>query len=200
MSVVNGPRLTTDRDLRRALRRELVRSIDPDTLLLEELGLRHGSVRLDLAVLNGSLDGYELKSDRDTLARLPNQITMFDSVCDHITLVTSPRHLQKAFELLPRWWGVKVAIPRKCHLPLLCDLRAVSPNPRQEALAVAKLLWRDEVLGLLETAGVADGVRSKPRCVLYERLAQILDLPSLKNAVYTALKKRPSWSPALQQT
>ena len=37
----------------------------PHTLVLNELGLRHGKCRADIAVVNGSLTGYEIKSDDD---------------------------------------------------------------------------------------------------------------------------------------
>jgi hypothetical protein len=44
---------------------------DQDTRIVEEMGVWSGSVRIDIAIINGHLSGYELKSDRDTLERLP---------------------------------------------------------------------------------------------------------------------------------
>ncbi len=46
---------------------------DPETVILDELGICRGRVRIDLTVVNGLLHGYEIKSDRDTLARLATQ-------------------------------------------------------------------------------------------------------------------------------
>jgi hypothetical protein len=46
---------------------------DPETIILDELGLRHGAARVDIVVVNGNLIGFELKSDRDDLRRLPKQ-------------------------------------------------------------------------------------------------------------------------------
>src|SRR5690242_17854466 len=64
-----------DRDVRKALKSKLLREhiADPRTLVLDELGLRHGACRVDIAVVNGSMHGYEIKSDSDTLERLPSQ-------------------------------------------------------------------------------------------------------------------------------
>src|SRR5687768_7337045 len=51
-----------DRDIRVALwcRLEAEHSDDPDTLMLDELSLWHGSTRIDLAVINGEIQGYEV--------------------------------------------------------------------------------------------------------------------------------------------
>ena len=44
-----------------------------DTIVLDELGLCHGDVRIDVASVNGELSGYEIKRHADTLARRPKQ-------------------------------------------------------------------------------------------------------------------------------
>jgi hypothetical protein len=41
-------------------------SCDLDTRVVEEMGIWAGSVRVDIAVINGEFHGFELKSDRDT--------------------------------------------------------------------------------------------------------------------------------------
>ena len=69
---------TTDHQIRTALRRHLLQQhIDNhDTLILDELGVRHGTARIDIVVINGVMHGYEIKSDRDTLNRLPEKIRL----------------------------------------------------------------------------------------------------------------------------
>ncbi len=47
---------------------------DPSTLIVDELGIRQGAARIDVTVINGVIHGYELKSDCDTLNRLPSQV------------------------------------------------------------------------------------------------------------------------------
>ena len=47
----------------------------PDTIFLEEFALYGGTNRADLAAFNGVSHGYEIKSDRDTLLRLPHHLT-----------------------------------------------------------------------------------------------------------------------------
>jgi hypothetical protein len=48
--------------------------------MLDEFGLEHGEVRVDVAVINGELHGYEIKSERDTLERLPRQVKAYSAV------------------------------------------------------------------------------------------------------------------------
>ena len=50
---------------------------DTETVLFDEFAVAHGSSRIDLAIVNGELHGIELKSDDDTLTRLPEQVKSF---------------------------------------------------------------------------------------------------------------------------
>ena len=78
-----------DAEIRPALREHLLRrhASETDTVLIEELGLRRSHVRVDLAVVNGSLHGFEIKSDRDSLRRLARQVDLYSQVLDRATLV-----------------------------------------------------------------------------------------------------------------
>jgi hypothetical protein len=69
-------RETTDFDIRLALHAKRLRRLKthPNTLVIDELGLAHAKSRIDVAVINGCIHGYEIKSDKDTLDRLSKQI------------------------------------------------------------------------------------------------------------------------------
>src|SRR4051812_23970522 len=82
----------------------------PDTLVLNELGLRHGEYRADIAVINGTLAGYEIKSDNDSLVRLVKQVQAYDAVFDRASVVVGPRHARTVTSRLPPSWGIYV-----CH-------------------------------------------------------------------------------------
>jgi hypothetical protein len=97
-----------DIDIRRALRLEMLRlhGDESDTRIVEELGLCQGIARVDLAVVNGSVHGYEIKSEHDTLARLPSQTDVYNRALDFVTIVTAPAHAEKIGDIVPPWWGV----------------------------------------------------------------------------------------------
>ena len=59
---------------------------EPNTVFLEELGLCQGDARVDYAVINGAMNGYEIKSDRDKLVRLPHRLTHTECASIHSPL------------------------------------------------------------------------------------------------------------------
>jgi hypothetical protein len=189
--------LMNDTQIRIATRRSLYvqHNHDPDTVIFDELAVRHGSSRIDLAVVNGELHGLELKSDEDTLARLPEQAESFARVFDRVTLVVEERHVRAAVDLVPDWWGVRVASKESGRVRF-CDLKHAMRNPSPDPIAIAALLWREEALHFLEELGIADGVRSKPRAEIYARLVANTDVDVLCERVRMCLRQRLNWRSA----
>ena len=187
---------TSDKAIRSALRENLQKIYESDSTvkIIEELGLAHGEARIDLAVVNGSIHGYELKSDLDTLRRLPEQMRIYNSILDYVTLVVGKNHLLDAFNIIPEWWGVTIAkFPSSGDKISFCNIRDADENPQKNSVAIANLLWREEALHILEEKGVAEGIRSKSRQVLYERLAEVLNQNELGAQVRKYLSTREGW-------
>ncbi len=187
--------LTNDIQIRKTLKQNLVAAFrtDPDTLILEELGLRHGATRVDIVVVNGCLHGFEVKSDRDSLKRLPRQVRMYGEILDYVTLVVGQRHADKAKRTIPNWWGIQVADRGQDGEVRLQEVRQPLENPNPDRLAIAKLLWRDEAINFLEEIGAADGMRSKPRRFVYSRLAEVAEIDTIRAYVRERLKSRKDW-------
>ena len=137
-----------DLDIRHSLHAEVARrhAGEPDTLILDELALCQGQARVDLAVVNGSLNGYEIKSERDTLHRLPGQLDVYGRALDFVTVVVAASHVAAVRNSVPSWWGIWVATGSAGSVKLK-ETRQPRPNPAVEGVAVAQLLWRDEVTG-----------------------------------------------------
>lgn len=183
-----------DADVRAAVRRKLEAEHlgDPDTLIVDEMGVWSGTVRIDIAVINGEICGYELKSDRDTLTRLPLQADVYSRVFDKVTLVVGERHAQKARALIPKWWGVTLARVRGGELKLIDDRKPRS-NPARDPYLVAELLTKEEAIAVLVEHGLADGWRSKKVREIHQRLATELPLATLSERVRTTLRARQDW-------
>ncbi len=186
-----------DRDIRSALRQHLLSIHDqpPDTLILNELGLCSGAARVDVAVVNGSLNGYEIKSARDTLERLPGQAEIYGRTLDSVTVVASGSHLGKIKGMVPRWWGIMEAVAGPKGV-VLSEIRSAKTNPAIEVLSVVQLLWREEALSILKDLGLDKGMHSKPRRVLWETIARALSRRQLRETVRRCLKSRPNWRSA----
>jgi hypothetical protein len=162
--------------------------------VIEELGLAHGTARVDMVVVNGLIHGYELKSDLDTLQRLPEQMKVYNSVLDRMTLVVGKKHLHDAIKLVPDWWGITIAkMPGRNGEVSLLVLREAQNNPDKDSLAIAQLLWRNEALSILEELESADGFRSKSRDVIYRKLVEAIDQQSLCDRVRDRLFNRQGW-------
>lgn len=192
---------TNDSLIRTALKRYFAKIYKEytDVKIIEELGIIHGAVRVDMAVVNGTIHGYELKSDLDTLRRLPEQMKIYNAVLDRITLVVGRNHLYEAIKFIPDWWGIMIAkIINTSGTVTLYNIREAEENPQQDCAAVATLLWREEALNILEGMNKAEGVRSKTKKVIYERLAEVLDVKALRAKVSEILCSRSSWRSEIQ--
>ncbi len=186
---------TSDKLIRTALKEKLgfEHKDDPKLKIIEELGIKHGTARVDIAVVNGVLHGYEIKSDLDTLQRLPEQMNIYNSVFTQMTIVVGKIHLYEAINAVPDWWGITVAKIDTDNSVVFNCIREAGKNLNQDSVSVARLLWRDEALQILEGAGEAYGLRSKPRRNIYEKLATVFDRQVLEDKVRETIFIREAW-------
>lgn len=184
-----------DIDVRRALHKKVLREHrdEPDTLVLDELGLCNGDARVDVAVINGEIRGYEIKSEKDTLVRLPHQVEVYNSTLDRVVLVVFEGHLEKALPVIPTWWGVKTVRSGPRGAIHFEEIRRPLPNPAIDIRSLVTLLWKDEVLSELERMGQIRGLRNKPKRALYDRLADALSVDEIRCLVRRRLKERERW-------
>lgn len=183
-----------DLEIREALHERLRRrhSGDPNTRVVDEMAVLRGECRIDVAVINGRLEGFEIKSARDSLDRLPRQAAAYGRVFDRLTMVCAERHLCNVLATLPEWWGVEVAQEGEEAVRIVQE-RPAKVNREVESRAIAQLLWRGEALAALEELGLARGLRSKPRKVLWAELAEALPPNKLRAVARDRLRARRSW-------
>lgn len=189
-----------DIDIRKALLKSFQKQYrkDKDTLIVQELGLCQGNARIDLAIVNGLIHGCEIKSDRDTLNRLPGQQDIYNRVLDCVTVVAGSRHLSKIEKLVPNWWGVSEAKYKNNKLTII-KVRPRKKNTTVEPSALVQLLWRDEALSILMQRNLHEGVVSKPRGIIWGRLVEHLSLDELRFEVRKRIKGRQYWRPVQKQ-
>lgn len=177
-----------DAEVRELLKRHLVSDHGGATaVILDELGLCQGNVRVDVAAVNGELSGFEIKSPADRLTRWPRQCRVYSKVVDRAWLVAPEKTLTAADA--PSWWGLVIVVQTATLLGLRV-VRDAQPNPRVDAYSLARLLWRDEAIRILDEHALARGFRTKPRRVIWRRLANDVPLDNLRRAVRGALKVR----------
>jgi hypothetical protein len=184
-----------DRDIRRALHATELAPFqaDGESVILDEFGICEGGNRVDIAVVNGALHGWEIKSERDTLARLPGQMEAYGRVFDTVTIVVASSHVRHVEEMVPPWWGILQAGYDASSTIHLRTVRPGGLNAGRDAYAIAQLLWRDEVIHLLRERGVRGKELKAMRRVLYGRLTELYPLPELAERVRGLIKARGVW-------
>ncbi len=185
-----------DCNMRRALIESLVKVPEfnnDDTFLINELDICGGISRADVAIVNGQIHGYEIKSPQDNLERLPSQVPSYNQVFDTMTLVTCEKHLAKARQIIPRWWGIFCICKTKNGLSLKIKRRPKS-NKKVNAFQLAQLLWKNELIELIcENTDTCKGLSSKSRYKLASFAAQNISLDIINDFVRFALKHRQDW-------
>src|SRR5262245_54342217 len=137
---------SSDSDIRAALHRKKFKSFHgrTDTLIVDELGLVHAKARIDIAVINGCIHGFEIKSAADTLARLPVQLRLYGECLELLTIVCAGKHVAQVRKIAPRWCGIlEAAVGPRGGIDFI-TIRAPKQNPGVKAYKLAHLLWRPE--------------------------------------------------------
>ena len=108
---------------------------------------RAGPCKVDVAILNGTSTAYEIKSERDRLDRLPDQLQAYLRMFAQVYVVTGQNHHDAVLRIAPNEVGVLILTDRyQLHTvrSALCD-----PN-RLDASLVFDSLRSDEIRRILE--------------------------------------------------
>ena len=188
-------RPTTDIDIRQALHRKTLRAYHrrADTLVIDELGLAHAKARIDVAVINGCVHGFEIKSAADSLTRLPLQLALYEECLEKLTIVCAAKHIEGVRNLVPRWCGILVAEQGPRGGIEFVSLREARRNSGVVAHRLAHLLWRPEAVALLARMNVPPEVLRAPRKTLYESLATHFSIEEITAYIKDSMAARPDW-------
>jgi hypothetical protein len=179
--------MITEAVVRHSLREEMLALAPATAEAIYEFWVPRSHERADVAVIGTTIDGFEIKTERDTLKRLPRQAEAYTRVFDHCFAVVAHRHVEKAIEMLPPWWGVLVIGVDAA--PSFSLVREADPNDGVDPETLVRLLWRDEALAALCGLGAPADPRAG-RSRMWDQLLGLLDLDSLKAIVRDALLRR----------
>lgn len=193
-------RESSDQEIRNALHRKILKRYhnDPDVIVINELGLAHGRHRIDIAVLNGFIHGYEIKSSKDTLARLPQQFAEYRRSLEKISIVSAPNHIDALMETAPNWCGLVLAEKGSKGAIHFSTIRSPKLNPAVEFSAMAHLLWRKEAIVLLNKLGANKNELKGSKRKLYENLSELISHRELSGYIKNFFMRRNNWRVDLQ--
>ncbi|MHA6332660.1 sce7726 family protein [Qipengyuania sp. CAU 1752] len=113
---------------------------------------RIGPCKADLVILNGTGTVYEIKSERDSLCRLNDQIHAYSRVFAKVNVIVGKNHLKAVEKCVPKHVGIQVLSDRY----QISSMREAEENAsRTEAAAIFDAITLQEAKVILGRAGVS---------------------------------------------
>lgn len=191
-----------DLEIRRYFHKKKLRHYHecPNTLVIDELGVAHGKNRADIAVLNGTIHGFEIKSSKDTLSRLPEQINEYSRCFEKVSIIAAPNHIERLKLMLPSWCGLILATKGAKGAITFKTIRRAQKNPKIEIYAMAHFLWRKEIIEILTQLGESENNLKLSREKLYKLLPESTTTKQLTKLIKAKFMSRTAWRSAALQT
>jgi len=111
---------------------------------------RVGECKADLAILNGTSTAYEVKSERDSLARLERQLEAYSKVFARVNVVAAENHVSAIRAITPDHVGIMV-VGRRFQLSI--DREATDRTHELSVGAIFDSLRTDEARRILVSLG-----------------------------------------------
>jgi hypothetical protein len=160
-----------------------------DAVIINEMVVANWSRRADIAIANGRLYAFEIKSSFDNLKRLPGQVDLFSSYFDKVTVVAASKFVPKILETYPTEIGVLEVIDQSGSAKIR-QARAGRLNETRDPLVLSDFLTKAELSKLLRSEGIAAPPNSTRRALV--ELIYRLPSSSIKKYVLSKIKEKYS--------
>lgn len=177
-------------DVKKAFLRYLVgsRHWRSDPVPASEMVVESWRGRVDMALFNGHLHAFEIKSDADKLDRLPDQIRRMIRHFDNVGVVCGDRHLDKVVAVVDEVGEGRVGIYRVAPDGTVRQKRPSRIVAVKEPSALASFLVREDIEAAFER-GRVPFQKEEYAYILRQRVTEIR--PSiLRSVAMASLKAR----------
>ncbi|KQR32109.1 hypothetical protein ASF91_11005 [Rhizobium sp. Leaf155] len=161
--------------------------IDEDTVIISEMPVASLPRRADLVVANGSLLGFEIKSDGDKTARLAGQIEAYQKSFEGVVVVAAAKHLDVILASVPDTVGVFVIDDGEDGATTARMIRKPHIRKLDMDASIRQMSARD-LHRLARQHGVASSSETD-RFTLEQRV-RLLPISTVRKASLTAIKQR----------
>ncbi|MFB2760628.1 sce7726 family protein [Shewanella xiamenensis] len=182
-----------DKDIRQALKQFLLGRKPAPLKIIDELKVNNGLARADLVAAYKTLHCFEIKSDKDTVARLGNQIDNYDLCFEKVTLVTTEKLLSSAKDILPEHWGIMLAIKQNDNVCFRYQRKATR-NPNFSADIALLSLWKDELIEMDSILGASPLPKKARREFIANKISNESSRDSVSQALSQALSLRSKFT------
>ncbi len=153
-----------------------------------------GKSRADaILVRENRIVGFEIKSDKDNLLRLENQMKDYTRFCDECYIVTGDKHLEEIPLVVPEFYGIIRIYLDEDEQARLEVVREAAKDPKESKRRKIKhqmsLLWRDEITMIAKANKVKPiSKKSKPKIAMM--LVNNMEYDDLRRAICEELMER----------
>lgn len=154
---------------------------------------RAGSCKADLVILNGTASVYEIKSERDSLARLVNQIENYKRVFATVNVIVSETHVESVRQVIPNDVGI-MRLSQRYHISV--EREAIDCPERICPVTVLDSLRSAEAATILKALG--GGVPAVPNTQRHRAMRELfadLDPDALHREMVRTLKRTRNLAP-----
>jgi len=185
MAYMNRSKLVIDKDVRHSLYEYLRPRLSHRSMFIHELAFQVGKEegRVDLVAVDNLLQGFEIKSDADSLTRLKRQVRLYGKVMNQMSVVVTLKHLRGAKKIIPAHWGIYTY-----DRGFIEEVRDAGSNDSLCYRSLAGLLWRDSALQLLSDSGLERGFASKAKGYMHDHIFECVDSSLIQEAVCRQLR------------
>lgn len=155
--------------------------------IINEMVVANWSRRADLAVANGHLQAFEIKSDFDSLKRLDGQLETFTSRFEKVTVICSPKFTYEITKKVTSKVGIIEYLSTEQGIRFKIVQRGRISLPVNKSVYINFLLKKELQLFLIENGKsfLAESGRES-----LERIAEKLPLSKIRAFVLRAIKLR----------
>ncbi|MDC5295211.1 sce7726 family protein [Acinetobacter baumannii] len=185
-------------DIRTALRNWVYKKFElkQNDILINELGFWNKdpestvdcSFRADLALANGRLVGFEIKSQKDSLKRWTSQMMAYNNVFDEIWLCSHGKHLHRALDITDKHIGV-LAVDDSGSITVV---RYATENTKLNFYDLSGLLWKEELLAFAALNNIIEVKSRMTKNEIRDILSKYSSVNKLKPYLLQKLKERKS--------
>lgn len=158
-----------------------------DATIINEMVVANWSRRADLAIANGSLQAFEIKSDFDSLKRLDGQLKIFKSSFEKVTIVCAPKFTCEVSKRVSSDVGV-VEFQSNNGSVRFKVIQKGRICSRLNKVAYLDFLLKTELKDLLNQHGITFSNELHRDCL--EVLASKISLNKIRDFVIASIKNR----------
>lgn len=160
-----------------------------NAVIINEMVVSNWARRADIAVANGRLYAFEIKSEFDTLKRLPGQIESFQRHFDKVTVVAASKFIPEIAKSYPAEVGILEVRVTDVGFELM-QVRAGRISEVRDRTVIASLMTKVELERLLK----AENIKYRLGLSRYEIVQSLDSVPvkRIRSHALESLKKRYS--------